>query len=377
MCRLQSSLYSHQAIVHSSLPPFLRTLPCGRLDDTQRSAADLGHAVTHSEDLAEVNIASLLPLRRLYWTGTLLHTFSNLANPSSSLAASFRASPEHVDHDPTTGLALDFLEDFVKPSLSSSLIWGPERAEKQQASAVPPCTTPLGASRMAYPKTWDDIEAKLKVLYPKDDDRGRVRKKLLDIDDDKKALRYFQDSDASVKAALDDFLIQGGPGFDEKFQQLLALVARPPVLSTTTLQELGQQVKKRRRTNLPLPSPAANFTWNDPLWDEITGFLGHGATSHVFQGTTSSGQEVAIKWPLVGPLDRELQMLRSLRGLGGVPSLASDSLVQGAIVMTPILQPLTLAVIWRDCLHLAVPALVSTFQRAHDCGFINRDRLLE
>lgn len=66
--------------------------------------------------------------------------------------------------------------------------------------------------------------------------------------------------------------------------------------------------------------------------------------------------------PLEGTLDDELQMLRSLQDLGSVPSLACDSLVEGAIVLTPILQPLTLAAIWSDCLHLAVPALVSTFQ---------------
>ncbi len=62
---------------------------------------------------------------------------------------------------------------------------------------------------MGYPKTWDDIEAKLKVLYPKDDERGTLRKKLLDMDDDKKALRHFQDSDASVKATLDGYLTEG------------------------------------------------------------------------------------------------------------------------------------------------------------------------
>lgn len=72
--------------------------------------------------------------------------------------------------------------------------------------------------------------------------------------------------------------------------------------------------------------------------------------------------QVAIKVPLKGTLDHELQILRSLQGLGGVPSLAFDSLVEGAIVLTPVLQPLTLAAIWRGCLHLAVPALVSTFQ---------------
>ncbi len=55
-------------------------------------------------------------------------------------------------------------------------------------------------------------------------------------------------------------------------------------------------------------------------------------------------------------------MLLTLRGLRGVPSLAIDTLVQGAIVSTPVLQPLTLAVIWRACLHLAVPTLVSTFK---------------
>ena len=69
-----------------------------------------------------------------------------------------------------------------------------------------------------------------------------------------------------------------------------------------------------------------------------------------------------MKVPLERTLDHELEMLRALRGLRGVPSLASDTLVQGAIVTTPILQPLTLAVMWSARLHLAVPALVSTFK---------------
>ena len=72
--------------------------------------------------------------------------------------------------------------------------------------------------------------------------------------------------------------------------------------------------------------------------------------------------QVAIKVPLERTLHHELEMLRTLRGLRGVPSLASDTLVQGAIVSAPVLQPLTLAVIRRARLHLAVPALVSTFK---------------
>ena len=72
--------------------------------------------------------------------------------------------------------------------------------------------------------------------------------------------------------------------------------------------------------------------------------------------------QVAIKMPLVRTLDHELQILQSLQGLGGLPTLAFDSLVQGAIVLTPILQPLTIAAIHCGGLHLAVPALVSTIQ---------------
>ena len=66
--------------------------------------------------------------------------------------------------------------------------------------------------------------------------------------------------------------------------------------------------------------------------------------------------------PLARTLDHELEMLLALRGLIGVSSLAFDTLVKGAIVSTPVLQPLTLAAIWRGRLHLAVPALVSTFK---------------
>ena len=61
---------------------------------------------------------------------------------------------------------------------------------------------------MAYPQDWDAAEVKLKDFYPNDLERGKVRKKLLDFDETK-ALKYFRDSDAAVKATLDELLNEG------------------------------------------------------------------------------------------------------------------------------------------------------------------------
>ncbi|BDA48950.1 hypothetical protein COCOBI_13-0600 [Coccomyxa sp. Obi] len=64
---------------------------------------------------------------------------------------------------------------------------------------------------MPYPQDWDAVEDKLKELYPTDLERGKVRKKLLDLDETK-ALKYFRDSDAAVKATLDEILKEGNGG---------------------------------------------------------------------------------------------------------------------------------------------------------------------
>lgn len=61
---------------------------------------------------------------------------------------------------------------------------------------------------MPYPQDWDACEDKLKELYPDDRERGRVRKKLLDLDE-ALAVQYFYDSDVAVKVTLDGFLKEG------------------------------------------------------------------------------------------------------------------------------------------------------------------------
>ena len=61
---------------------------------------------------------------------------------------------------------------------------------------------------MAYPQDWNAVEVKPKELYPTDLERGKVQKKLLDLDETK-TLKYFRDSDAAAKTTLDDFLKEG------------------------------------------------------------------------------------------------------------------------------------------------------------------------
>lgn len=63
---------------------------------------------------------------------------------------------------------------------------------------------------MAYPSSWVEVEAKLKELFPDATERGKIRKRLIDLDESK-AFRYFQDEDDSVKSALQELgSIQGG-----------------------------------------------------------------------------------------------------------------------------------------------------------------------
>lgn len=66
--------------------------------------------------------------------------------------------------------------------------------------------------RIAIPQSWDEIDTKLQQLFPNDSERGKARKALLDLDEGK-ALRYFRDSDAAVKAALDALTGSGVPFF--------------------------------------------------------------------------------------------------------------------------------------------------------------------
>ncbi len=67
---------------------------------------------------------------------------------------------------------------------------------------------------MTYPESWDEAEAKLKTLYPDDFERGIVFRALLDRDEPK-ALKYFKDNDAAVKATLDALTITGMSNYAE------------------------------------------------------------------------------------------------------------------------------------------------------------------
>ncbi|KAK9829154.1 hypothetical protein WJX72_004216 [[Myrmecia] bisecta] len=85
---------------------------------------------------------------------------------------------------------------------------GPAASGVTAASSPPLSWLARARQRMAYPQNWDAAEVKLKELYPNDLERGKVRKKLLDLDETK-ALKYFRDSQAAVKATLDELLNEG------------------------------------------------------------------------------------------------------------------------------------------------------------------------
>jgi hypothetical protein len=54
---------------------------------------------------------------------------------------------------------------------------------------------------MAHPLTWDEANEKLKILFPESRERGRIRAKLLDLEESKR-VAYFQDDDEAVKESL-------------------------------------------------------------------------------------------------------------------------------------------------------------------------------
>ena len=56
---------------------------------------------------------------------------------------------------------------------------------------------------------------------------------------------------------------------DELMAQVKALVKRPSVISTTTLQELGSQANKKPKMELPLP-PTHAVAWDSPIWAQVT-----------------------------------------------------------------------------------------------------------
>lgn len=61
----------------------------------------------------------------------------------------------------------------------------------------------------------------------------------------------------SGKIELEDFILE-----------VKAIIARPPLLASTTLQDLGQNAK-RQRTKIALSSSALNVKWDDKLWEYV------------------------------------------------------------------------------------------------------------
>ena len=59
------------------------------------------------------------------------------------------------------------------------------------------------------------------------------------------------------KIELEDFILE-----------VKAIIARPPLLASTTLQDLGQNAK-RQRTKIALSSSALNVKWDDKLWEYV------------------------------------------------------------------------------------------------------------
>jgi len=80
----------------------------------------------------------------------------------------------------------------------------------------------------------------------------------------------FADS-CSVEATADETPCccfgAAGSSRDEQFEQrIFNLVARPPAYTSTSLQELGNNAKKRPRIEIPLPPPLVGATWEHERW---------------------------------------------------------------------------------------------------------------
>ncbi|KAL0039333.1 hypothetical protein WJX79_003775 [Trebouxia sp. C0005] len=122
---------------------------------------------------------------------------------------------------------------------------------------------------------------------------------------------------------------------DEFKAEMKALVNRPAMISTTTLQELG-------------------------------------TTSHVYEAF-EDGEQVVAKVPFNRDLSQECSILRSLQGTIGVPSILREHCFRGSILMAPVLAPLTAADFFTHNLQNSLHPLVQMLQAAHYKPVINRD----
>jgi hypothetical protein len=80
----------------------------------------------------------------------------------------------------------------------------------------------------------------------------------------------------------------GGNAFQHFKKEALAKTANPPRRTEEDPDELGQRIKRQPRVIIALPEFSPGLTWNDSLWDEVTGnrlpeTVAHEATSPNFR----------------------------------------------------------------------------------------------
>jgi len=61
----------------------------------------------------------------------------------------------------------------------------------------------------------------------------------------------------------------GRDEYKRDMANLRAMISRPTVISTTTLQELGGQANKKSKVVIPLP-PTDALAWESPVWAQVT-----------------------------------------------------------------------------------------------------------
>ncbi|KAL0025971.1 hypothetical protein WJX77_009496 [Trebouxia sp. C0004] len=143
---------------------------------------------------------------------------------------------------------------------------------------------------------------------------------------------------------------------------LRALINRPSVISTTTLQELGALANKKPKNGCDLGASL-----------QVIGLLGFGATSHVYEAL-EGGQQVVAKVPFrPQSLSQECAVLQSLQGIVGMTNLLHDQCVGDSILMRPVLDPLAPGAFFVYNLHNSLPLLVQMLKAAHCKHVINRD----
>ncbi|KAL0023256.1 hypothetical protein WJX77_000462 [Trebouxia sp. C0004] len=209
-----------------------------------------------------------------------------------------------------------------------------------------------------------DLRARAVVLVAADSTVGNSLRVLIQLNED----------DPGLKALVEEFLRGEGTGprnaWREEYKRdiaqldtnLRALINRPSIISTTTLQELGALANKKPKNGCDLGASI-----------QVVGLLGFGATSHVYEAL-EGGQQVVAKVPFRPQnLSQECAVLQSLQGIAGIPNLLHDQCVGDSILMRPVLDPLAPGAFFVYNLHNSLPTLVQMLKAAHCKLVINRD----